>query len=161
MTQRQIIPVILSGGSGTRLWPMSRPERPKQLLALTAEETMLQLTARRVAGEAFAAPIVVGNARHADLVEEQLRHAGVSPAALILEPAGRNTAPAIALAASAEVSGFHRLKRYAVVSLLFVPVTILLAGSAWQFAAVALGIVLVSIVPGHLMLAAERAHRDV
>ncbi len=109
MTQRQIIPVILSGGSGTRLWPMSRPERPKQLLALTAEETMLQLTVGRVAGEAFAAPIVVGNARHADLVEEQLRHAGVSPAALILEPAGRNTAPAIALAALAAGGGEQAL----------------------------------------------------
>ena len=57
-----IIPVILSGGSGTRLWPMSTPEKPKQLLALTADETMLQLTARRTAGEAFGAPIVVANA---------------------------------------------------------------------------------------------------
>ena len=68
-----IIPVILSGGSGTRLWPMSTPEKPKQLLALTADETMLQLTARRTAGEAFGAPIVVANARHADEIEAQLR----------------------------------------------------------------------------------------
>ena len=58
-----IVTVILSGGSGTRLWPMSRPERPKQLLALTAQETMLQMTAMRVGGERFAAPIVVANAR--------------------------------------------------------------------------------------------------
>lgn len=95
-----IIPVILSGGSGTRLWPMSRPERPKQLLALTAEETMLQLTARRTGGdERFAKPIVVANAAHADLVEEQLAGVAQNAQALILEPVGRNTAPAIALAA--------------------------------------------------------------
>ena len=79
MTQRQIIPVILSGGSGTRLWPMSRPERPKQLLALTADETMLQLTARRVAGERFAPPIVVANARHADEIDAQLAAIGMEP----------------------------------------------------------------------------------
>ena len=96
-----IVPVILSGGSGTRLWPMSRPERPKQLLALTASETMLQLTAQRTAGEAFAEPIVVANAAHADEIEAQLDAVGIAPAALILEPAGRNTAPAIALAALA------------------------------------------------------------
>ncbi len=96
-----IVPVILSGGSGTRLWPMSRPEMPKQLLALTAEETMLQLTAKRAHGEAFAAPIVVANARHADHIDEQLAAAGAAPQAVILEPVARNTAPAIALAALA------------------------------------------------------------
>lgn len=96
-----IVPVILSGGSGTRLWPMSRPERPKQLLALTAEETMLQLTAQRATGDNFAAPIVVGNAAHAEEIETQLEAAGNGAQALILEPAGRNTAPAIALAALA------------------------------------------------------------
>ncbi|MES2754521.1 MAG: sugar phosphate nucleotidyltransferase [Pseudomonadota bacterium] len=95
-----IVPVILSGGSGTRLWPMSRPEKPKQLLALTAEHTMLQLTALRApAGDRFAAPIVVANAAHADEVTAQLEAVGATAAALILEPAGRNTAPAIALAA--------------------------------------------------------------
>lgn len=94
-----IVPVILSGGSGTRLWPMSRPERPKQFLALTAAETMLQLTAARAHGDAFAAPIVVANAAHADQVETQLTEIAASPQAIILEPAGRNTAPAIALAA--------------------------------------------------------------
>ncbi|EZP54770.1 mannose-1-phosphate guanylyltransferase/mannose-6-phosphate isomerase [Sphingomonas sp. RIT328] len=96
-----IVPVILSGGSGTRLWPMSRPEMPKQLLALTAEETMLQLTAKRTHGEAFAAPIVVANARHADHIDEQLNAVGATPQAVILEPVARNTAPAIALAALA------------------------------------------------------------
>jgi mannose-1-phosphate guanylyltransferase len=96
-----IIPVILSGGSGTRLWPMSRPEMPKQLLALTADDTMLQLTAKRAHGERFGAPVVVANAAHADLIERQLEDAGVVAQALVLEPAGRNTAPAIALAALA------------------------------------------------------------
>jgi len=78
---------------------------PKQMLALTANETMLQLTAGRTQGERFAAPIVVANARHADLVEQQLADAGAIPQALILEPAGRNTAPAIALAAIAAGGG--------------------------------------------------------
>jgi mannose-1-phosphate guanylyltransferase len=100
-----IIPVILSGGSGTRLWPMSTPETPKQLLALTAEETMLQLTAQRTAGERFAAPIIVGNARHAEEIEAQLEAVGTPAEALILEPVARNTAPAIALAALAAGGG--------------------------------------------------------
>jgi mannose-1-phosphate guanylyltransferase/mannose-1-phosphate guanylyltransferase/mannose-6-phosphate isomerase len=102
---KPIIPVILSGGSGTRLWPMSTPEMPKQMLALTAEQTMLQLTARRATGERFAAPIVVANARHADMVEHQLGAVEASAQALILEPMGRNTAPAIALAAVAAGGG--------------------------------------------------------
>jgi len=100
-----IVPVILSGGSGTRLWPMSRPERPKQLLPLTAELTMLQLTAQRTAGERYAAPVVVANARHADLIEQQLADAGLNIGALVLEPLARNTAPAIALAAIAAGGG--------------------------------------------------------
>ena len=98
---KPIVPVILSGGSGTRLWPMSTPERPKQMLALHAEETMLQLTARRSAGEQFAAPIVVANARHADMIDTQLGAVSAGAQAVILEPMGRNTAPAIALAALA------------------------------------------------------------
>ena len=103
---KPIIPVILSGGSGTRLWPESRPERPKQLLALTAGETMLQLTARRTSGDArFGRAIVVANAAHADMVEEQLGSVGEDAQALILEPVGRNTAPAIALAAIAAGGG--------------------------------------------------------
>src|SRR4051812_1594815 len=98
----QITPVILSGGSGTRLWPLSRTGRPKQLLSLTAAETMLQLTARRVpVSDGFAAPIVVANAAHADMIEQQLDSAGIPESLLVLEPIGRNTAPAIALAALA------------------------------------------------------------
>src|SRR5688500_5827094 len=101
-SQRRITPVILSGGSGTRQWPLSRTGRPKQLLSLTDEETMLQLTARRTAdGERFEAPIVVANAAHATMIEEQLAATGQLGASLILEPTARNTAPAIALAALA------------------------------------------------------------
>ena len=97
---RQITPVILSGGSGTRLWPMSRGAKPKQLLSLTHDETMLQLTALRT-GDArrFAAPVVVANGRHAGMIVEQLEQVGSGHATLILEPSARNTAPAIALAA--------------------------------------------------------------
>ena len=96
----KIVPVILSGGSGTRLWPMSRPERPKQFLALTAKETMLQLTAQRAAGEDYAAPIIVANAAHAEDVEAQLADSDAAAGAtVLLEPMARNTAPAIALAA--------------------------------------------------------------
>ncbi|ATY33623.1 mannose-1-phosphate guanylyltransferase/mannose-6-phosphate isomerase [Sphingomonas psychrotolerans] len=102
---KPIIPVILSGGSGTRLWPLSRPERPKQLLSLTGEQTMLQLTALRAAGEHFALPIIVANGAHADQVEAQLADVVTEVQALILEPAGRNTAPAIALAAIAAGGG--------------------------------------------------------
>lgn len=93
-----ITPVILSGGSGTRLWPLSRSQRPKQLLALTGERTMLQMTAARCTDRArFGAAIIVTNALHASEIAVQLQQE--RPAAIILEPAGRNTAPAIALAA--------------------------------------------------------------
>lgn len=95
----KIVPVILSGGSGTRLWPMSTPDKPKQFLALSEEQTMFQLTALRAQGEGFDAPIVVANGRHADLIEAQLAEIGAAPRAIILEPCARNTAPAIALAA--------------------------------------------------------------
>ncbi len=100
-----IVPVILSGGSGTRLWPMSQPDRPKQMLALTAEQTMLQLTAVRTADDRFAASIVVANARHVEMVEQQLDAVNATAQSLILEPLGRNTAPAIALAAIAAGGG--------------------------------------------------------
>lgn len=95
-----IIPVILSGGSGTRLWPMSTPERPKQFLPLTDRLTMFQLTALRTDDASrFGHLLIVANARHADLIEAQLAEIDVTPGALILEPCARNTAPAIALAA--------------------------------------------------------------
>src|SRR3546814_7188715 len=86
-----IVPVILSGGSGTRLWPLSRPEMPKQLLALTARESMMQLTAKRTAARSDCAPpLIVASARHADLIQDQLAAVGEQRAKLILEPMGRN-----------------------------------------------------------------------
>ena len=95
-----IHPVILSGGAGTRLWPMSRSLYPKQLLALTGARSLLQETALRVPGEAgFAPPLVVANEEHRFIIAEQLREIGVAAEALILEPVGRNTAPAAAVAA--------------------------------------------------------------
>jgi mannose-1-phosphate guanylyltransferase / mannose-6-phosphate isomerase len=94
-----ITPVILSGGAGTRLWPLSRELYPKQLLPLVGDRTMLQETVHRLAGLDAAAPLVVCNEAHRFLVAEQLRVLGHKPQAIILEPVGRNTAPAIALAA--------------------------------------------------------------
>jgi mannose-1-phosphate guanylyltransferase / mannose-6-phosphate isomerase len=95
----QLQPVLLSGGSGTRLWPLSREAYPKQFLPLVGDDTMLQATWRRVAGIADAPPIVVANEDHRFLVAEQLRQVGAPKPDILLEPAGRNTAPAIALAA--------------------------------------------------------------
>ncbi|MGJ0486536.1 MAG: mannose-1-phosphate guanylyltransferase/mannose-6-phosphate isomerase [Methylomicrobium sp.] len=95
-----MIPVILSGGSGTRLWPLSRTHYPKQFLPLTSENTMLQETWLRLEGvPALSSPIAVCNEAHRFMVAEQLREIDVKPGAIILEPFGRNTAPAIALAA--------------------------------------------------------------
>jgi mannose-1-phosphate guanylyltransferase/mannose-1-phosphate guanylyltransferase/mannose-6-phosphate isomerase len=97
---KRIVPVILSGGSGTRLWPLSRIDRPKQLIAISGEHSLLQETALRVSdAAAFAEPLVVASGDHADEIEAQLEAIGRSPAALILEPEPRNTAAAIALAA--------------------------------------------------------------
>ena len=96
----KVIPVILSGGAGTRLWPLSREMYPKQLLALTSKQTMLQDTATRLSKVAGAlAPIVVCNEAHRFTVAEQLRALNTKASAILLEPAGRNTAPAVALAA--------------------------------------------------------------
>lgn len=98
----KLVPVILSGGAGTRLWPLSRELLPKQLLALTGERTMIQETAARLMGFPDAtAPVVVCNEAHRFLVAEQLREMGLPPSSILLEPVGRNTAPAIALAAHA------------------------------------------------------------
>ena len=94
-----LTPVLLSGGVGSRLWPVSRESHPKQFLALAGELTMLQETLRRTSGLESAAPIVVCNEEHRFMVAEQLRQMDLQPSALILEPQGRNTAPALALAA--------------------------------------------------------------
>jgi len=96
----QIHPVILCGGSGTRLWPLSRQSRPKQFLPLTSELSLLQETTERVRGlPDCAAPILLSNHEHRFMIAEQLQEIGVRPAAQILEPVGRNTAPALAAAA--------------------------------------------------------------
>ncbi len=99
MQEPRIIPVILSGGSGTRLWPVSRESFPKQLWPLMSDHTLMQETALRARGPCFAPPIVVCNQEHRFLIAEQLRAAGVPDARLVLEPVGRNSAPAIAAAA--------------------------------------------------------------
>jgi len=100
-----LTPVILSGGAGTRLWPLSRELYPKQLLPLTGVRSMLQQTVLRLEGLAAAAPVIVCNEAHRFLVAEQLRQLKLTPRATILEPFGRNTAPAIALAAHAALKG--------------------------------------------------------
>ncbi len=94
-----ILPVILSGGSGTRLWPLSRESYPKQFLPLTGELTMLQATWHRVAPIAGRAPLIIANEEHRFVAAEQLQQVGATPQAIMLEPIGRNTAPAIAVAA--------------------------------------------------------------
>jgi mannose-1-phosphate guanylyltransferase / mannose-6-phosphate isomerase len=98
-----LVPVILSGGAGTRLWPLSRELYPKQLLPLVGEHTMLQDTVLRLAGLDAAPAVVVCNEAHRFLVAEQLRLINAPAQAIVLEPVGRNTAPAIALAAHAAI----------------------------------------------------------
>ena len=99
----KLTPVVLSGGAGTRLWPLSRELYPKQLLPLTGEHTMLQETVLRLEGLAVTAPVVVCNDAHRFVVAEQLRAIHAPARSIVLEPAGRNTAPAIALAALAAI----------------------------------------------------------
>ncbi|MEO9601232.1 mannose-1-phosphate guanylyltransferase/mannose-6-phosphate isomerase [Parasphingorhabdus sp.] len=95
-----ITPVILSGGSGTRLWPVSTAEKPKQFLNLLGPLSMFQLTAQRCSNEKlYRKPIIVGSSSHANIMQEQMQEVGVAPETVILEPCPRNTAPAIALAA--------------------------------------------------------------
>lgn len=95
-----LVPVILSGGSGTRLWPLSRELHPKQYLSLVDEHTLLQSTVVRLKGIAgIASPLVICNEEQRFMVAEQLRRIDIAPAAMILEPVGRNTAPAVTVAA--------------------------------------------------------------
>ena len=105
-----IQPVVMAGGSGTRLWPLSRAGFPKQFLSLGADDSLFQQAVARLIGLggadiAVKAPLIVGNAEHRFLALEQLREKGVEPAAVILEPIGRNTAPALTLAALAACEG--------------------------------------------------------
>ncbi len=100
----KITPVILSGGSGTRLWPLSRKMYPKQFINLHAELTMLQETVKRLDGLEINTPIVVCNEDHRFIVAEQMRQTGIEHPQIILEPEGKNTAPAIALAAYHDIA---------------------------------------------------------
>jgi mannose-1-phosphate guanylyltransferase/mannose-1-phosphate guanylyltransferase/mannose-6-phosphate isomerase len=93
-----IHPVILSGGSGTRLWPLSRSHYPKQLLALTSDLSMLQDTAQRFRDERFGQPLILCNEDHRFIIAQQLRDMDITPDRIVLEPVGRNTAPAVAIA---------------------------------------------------------------
>ncbi len=95
-----LVPIVLAGGAGTRLWPLSRELHPKQLLQLTGDRSMIQITLERLEGLAdLARPVVICNESHRFMIAEQLREIGIRPEAIILEPVGRNTAPAIAAAA--------------------------------------------------------------
>ncbi len=104
-----LIPVILSGGSGSRLWPLSRSLRPKQFLGVTEERSLFQATLARLEGLVpKVAPIVVANTDHRFLVADQCLQMGVTPHTLILEPVARNTAPAIAVAALQALAQWER-----------------------------------------------------
>ena len=104
MSKIQVLPVIMAGGSGTRLWPLSRAGFPKQFLVLSGNTSLFQQAATRLQGLgdddiAVAAPLIVGNEEHRFLVLDQLREIKTEPSAVLLEPMGRNTAPAVTLAA--------------------------------------------------------------
>ena len=99
MSDPQLIPVVLSGGSGTRLWPVSREKHPKQLQPLLGDESLLQNTLRRLEGLPLGAPIIVSNQEYRFITAEQLRQLGLASWTLLLEPIGRNTAPALTAAA--------------------------------------------------------------
>ena len=92
-------PVILAGGTGSRLWPKSRAALPKQFLSLTSDKTMIQDTVQRLDGIESLPPSIICNEEHRFLVAEQMRQINVDNSDILLEPVGRNTAPAIALAA--------------------------------------------------------------
>jgi mannose-1-phosphate guanylyltransferase/mannose-6-phosphate isomerase len=95
----RIVPVILSGGAGTRLWPLSRESFPKPLWPLLSERSLIQATALRASGAEFAPPLIVAGEAHRFLIAEQMQEAGIAGARIVLEPEGRNSGPAIAAAA--------------------------------------------------------------
>ena len=139
-----LYPVILSGGSGTRLWPLSRAALPKQLLPLAGDRTMLQDTVLRLAGLADAgAPLIVCNNEHRFLIAEQMRDLGVSPLGIFLEPVGRNTAPAAAVAA------LHLLQRDADAVMLLLPADHLIRDVPAFHAAIGKG--MKAVAGGHLV----------
>jgi mannose-1-phosphate guanylyltransferase / mannose-6-phosphate isomerase len=97
--KKMITPVILCGGSGTRLWPLSRKGYPKQFARLLGERSLFAGSAARVVGEGFAAPVIVTGSDFRFVVTEQLAAEGLDPGAILIEPEGRNTAPAVLAAA--------------------------------------------------------------
>ncbi|MFL9597482.1 mannose-1-phosphate guanylyltransferase/mannose-6-phosphate isomerase [Aeromonas veronii] len=107
MIEPSITPVIMAGGNGSRLWPLSRELYPKQFLKLQSEMTMLQSTVQRLKGLHCSKPQVICNEEHRFIVAEQLRHIGMLAQNIILEPVGRNTAPAIALSALTAIADGH------------------------------------------------------
>ena len=100
MTQ-DIYPVLLCGGAGTRLWPLSRKSYPKQFARITGEESLFQASARRLSGAGFAAPSIITGSDFRFIVTEQLAAVEMAPASILIEPCARNTAPAICAAALA------------------------------------------------------------
>ena len=96
---QKITPVILCGGSGTRLWPLSRKSYPKQFVPLVGDITLFQSSAQRLSGPFFNAPVIVTNSDFRFIVTEQLQEIGIDPGAILIEPEGRNTAPAVLAAA--------------------------------------------------------------
>ncbi len=100
MPQKSLVcPVLLAGGSGSRLWPLSRKSYPKQFSSLLGDQSLFQASARRLTGDRFAAPVILTNSDFRFIVTEQLAAEGIDPAAILIEPQGRNTAPAILAAA--------------------------------------------------------------
>ena len=99
MPNFKIMPIIMSGGAGSRLWPASRAAHPKQLLPLITEKTMVQETALRVSGDSYTAPVFICNGAHAEAIAAQMSEINCPPLAVITEPVGRNTAPAAIVAA--------------------------------------------------------------
>src|SRR5690554_2950270 len=95
----------MAGGTGSRLWPLSRQLNPKQFLKLCGDTTLLQQTLERLEGLETTSPVIICNEEHRFMAAEQLRQSGINNAGIILEPVGRNTAPAIALAALHAVAG--------------------------------------------------------
>lgn len=129
-----IVPIIMCGGTGTRLWPLSREAYPKQFLAIQGERTLFQQTVMRVTGSSeFAQPIVVANEEHRFIVTEQLRAIGVADSTLLVEPMGRNTAPAAAVAA------MHALELNADAIILIMPADHVIADNAAMLDAIRAG----------------------